>query len=311
MSLLLDALKKSEAQRRRGRAPTIDLTITSPSGGSRRPGIPWWIALLAVALLVAAAVWLWPWFAGWTERNQTVDAHSTSVADSAGAPASGPTEDVVSPPSELNQPPETPTQAAGAQRASQPAPVAGASNERRTARADDGPDARTDSAPMVGQQSARIEEAGVLAATRAGPTQPLPPARADRAGTGQVDQDGAAADAGDVEQGEMAEQATATEQAERSAQAERSEQADQEAARGRQPSRNFIRSWELPQAQRAEFPELMLTVHFFAEQPEDRFVLINGERYAEGQQVGTGVRLVEIRRRGAVVEFGSYRVLIE
>lgn len=310
MSLLLDALKKSEAQRQRGRAPTIDLTITSPSGGSRQPGIPLWVVVLLAALLVAAAVWLWPRFAVWTEHNRTAGPDSVSVADSAGAPASRPTEGVVSPSPELNQS-ETPRQAAGTQRASQPPPVAGASNERRIARADDGPDTRTDSAPMVGQQSARMEENGGLVATRAGPALPWPAVRTDRVGNGQVDQDEAVADAGEVEQAEVAERTPATGQTERPAQAEQSEQADQEAARGRQPSRNFIRPWELPQAQRAEFPELMLTVHFFAEQPADRFVLINGERYAEGQQVGPGVQLVEIRRRGAVVEFGSYRVLIE
>lgn len=77
------------------------------------------------------------------------------------------------------------------------------------------------------------------------------------------------------------------------------------------PADNFIRPWELPQAQRAEFPELRLTVHFYAERAADRFVLINGERYREGQRVGPGTTLAEIRQRGAVVEFGSYRVLIE
>ena len=78
-----------------------------------------------------------------------------------------------------------------------------------------------------------------------------------------------------------------------------------------QPAENFIRPWELPQDRRAEFPALRLTVHFYAEREAERFVLINGERYTEGQRVGPGTRLVEIRQRGAVVEFGSYRVLIE
>lgn len=74
---------------------------------------------------------------------------------------------------------------------------------------------------------------------------------------------------------------------------------------------NFIRPWELPEAQRAEFPELRLTVHYYVERPADRFVLINGERYAEGQRVAPDTRLAEIRPRGAVIEFGRYRVLIE
>ena len=96
--------------------------------------------------------------------------------------------------------------------------------------------------------------------------------------------------------------------------AQASESSEPAAARSRpvnEPTENFIRPWELPQAERAEFPELVLTVHFYAERAADRFVLINGERYQEGQRVGPGAKLVEVRQHGAVVEFGSYRVLIE
>ena len=74
---------------------------------------------------------------------------------------------------------------------------------------------------------------------------------------------------------------------------------------------DFIRPWELPQARRAEFPELDMTVHFYADEPSRRFVLINGERYGEGQRIDSDVRLLEILQRGAVVDFENYRVLIE
>ncbi|MDT8449474.1 MAG: general secretion pathway protein GspB, partial [Wenzhouxiangellaceae bacterium] len=74
---------------------------------------------------------------------------------------------------------------------------------------------------------------------------------------------------------------------------------------------NYVHPWELPQAQRAKLPKLNLTVHYYASEPADRFVLINGERYREGDRVQGGVKVHEIRRNGVLVEFGDYLVLIE
>jgi len=72
-----------------------------------------------------------------------------------------------------------------------------------------------------------------------------------------------------------------------------------------------IRPWELPQELRAEFPNIRLTVHFYATNPADRFVLIEGERRGEGDSLGGGARVEEIRKRGLIVEFRRYRILIE
>jgi general secretion pathway protein B len=274
MSLLLDALKKSEAQRRRGTSPTIDLTRTPPSGSPRRPGSRWLLVLLAGVLLIAAAPWLWPHVSDWIESRQGGAGEAGQLAEvtNTAVPATG---------SESQSRGEV--QSGVPEKRAAPAPVAGASSPRRVV---------TDSSPAVvsntddgaGPDNAPAEPkvAGEVSDSEAGPS--------------------------------MQELRRVVQAQQQQQQAQPSQPAEPPAEPSRQsnePAENFIRPWELPQARRAEFPELSLTVHFYAERAAERFVLINGERYREGQRVGPGATLVEIRKRGAVVEFGSYRVLIE
>ena len=56
MSLILDALRKSEAERRRGQLPALALELP-PAPSRRAPARAWWIALPVMAALAAAA-WL-------------------------------------------------------------------------------------------------------------------------------------------------------------------------------------------------------------------------------------------------------------
>lgn len=60
MSLILEALRKSEAERRRGRAPDL-ATELPPPAPLRRIRVPTWPWLLAAALLLLPAAW---WLAG-------------------------------------------------------------------------------------------------------------------------------------------------------------------------------------------------------------------------------------------------------
>jgi len=73
----------------------------------------------------------------------------------------------------------------------------------------------------------------------------------------------------------------------------------------------FMRQWELPLAIRRDLPALSLNIHVFSAEPRGRFVLINGERRIEGDDLGQGARLVEIRREGALVAFRDYHFLLE
>lgn len=73
----------------------------------------------------------------------------------------------------------------------------------------------------------------------------------------------------------------------------------------------YVRVWELPLSVRRNLPELRLSIHVFAAEEDQRFVLVNGERFITGDMISSSVRLVEIRREGAVVDYRDYRFLLE
>ncbi len=66
--------------------------------------------------------------------------------------------------------------------------------------------------------------------------------------------------------------------------------------------------WELPYAKRSQLPELKLTMHVFAAVPAQRFVIINGSRQVEGDDI-EGLRVVEIRPDGVVFDHQGQRFL--
>jgi len=302
MSLLLDALKKSEAQRRRGTSPTIDLTRTPPSGSPRRSGSRWLIVVLVGVVLVAAAPWLWPRVSDWFESRQ-------GGADEAGARVDA--TNSLSSTADSGTGSGSEIQAMVTAEQSAPASVAGASSRRRVAAVDSSPASGTDSSANRPDNAADKISSGSASSPAA-----IAPKADDGAGPGEAPPEpklGTAASdskAGGSSQ-ELRRIAKTRQQLQQAQTSEASDAPAKPARQVNEPTENFIRPWELPQAERAEFPELILTVHFYAERAADRFVLINGERYREGQRVGPGAKLVEIRQRGAVVEFGSYRVLIE
>ncbi|MGY6587268.1 MAG: general secretion pathway protein GspB [Wenzhouxiangella sp.] len=73
----------------------------------------------------------------------------------------------------------------------------------------------------------------------------------------------------------------------------------------------YLRSWELPLSVRRNLPAMTLNIHVFSPEPDRRFVLVNGERYVPGDLVADGVRLVDIRREGAILDFREHRFLLE
>ena len=93
---------------------------------------------------------------------------------------------------------------------------------------------------------------------------------------------------------------------------------EQAAAAANRPSRRNVLEphvsepipfWELPQNVRDAMPDMHITVMVFAEEPADRFLLVNGVRLKESESLD-GVQLEEIRRNGAVFRYRTYRFLI-
>jgi general secretion pathway protein B len=72
-----------------------------------------------------------------------------------------------------------------------------------------------------------------------------------------------------------------------------------------------ISYWELPQAIRDGMPEIRITVLVYAEKPDDRFLLSNGQRLVEKEELDGGLVLDEIRKDGAVFLYRNYRFLVK
>jgi general secretion pathway protein B len=72
-----------------------------------------------------------------------------------------------------------------------------------------------------------------------------------------------------------------------------------------------ISYWELPDAIRANVPEIKFSVLVYAIEPADRFVLVNGQRLVEGDSYGQGLVVEEIRLDGVVFSYRLYRFLVE
>lgn len=84
----------------------------------------------------------------------------------------------------------------------------------------------------------------------------------------------------------------------------------QQPEQSRQAQLDTISYWQLPEPVRAELPPLKISVLVFAERPEDRFILLNGRRVAEGEEPDPGLVLKQIRREGAVFSYRLYHFLV-
>lgn len=89
----------------------------------------------------------------------------------------------------------------------------------------------------------------------------------------------------------------------------KSAESSQKPFRPQQPAP--INYWELPDAIRAKVPEMKFTVLVYAKDPADRFVLIDGQRYGQGEQVQPDLFIREIRRKGVVFKYRLYKFLVE
>jgi general secretion pathway protein B len=63
-------------------------------------------------------------------------------------------------------------------------------------------------------------------------------------------------------------------------------------------------------AEGVSVPTLRLELHAYSERPRDRFVFINGRKYAEGDRLAEGPQLVSIEPTGAVLAHAGRRFLL-
>lgn len=255
MSLILEALRKSERERRLGDAPSIGSPVMAVR--RRRNWLPLLVVLIVLGLLL-----LW-----WLQRNPQappVPPSPVATAKPNAAPTARNPAEFEALPAQAAQPIQTnrrvetranpPAQATPANPATAPAAVT--ANPDAPA-AKPGPVTPATARSGAGRMPAQVAPAP------ANPTTVVAPVQA----------------AGDV---------AATAPA--------------------RPAETLAMVWELPLATRRDLPPIAISMHVFAEDPAQRFIILNGERQTEGAVVGDLI-LKEIRRDGAVFEFDGQRFL--
>lgn len=255
MSILLEALKKSEEQRQLGKTPDIHGTADHDPAGERKSGGMW----LPLSMMAVAAVAI-TWF-GWQQYREPEPAIVSGSPD-------------VSPVS-VPEPAKKPV-------VQQPAPDTRTPVESFTAAGDETGESPEET--MVDEATRDREELARSISQYRKPAQEQtesPDARTP--GAAVPDMGPAIPDS----------------------------QPDSGAPAPVQPHiSDPVSYWELPQNVRDSLPEFNISVMVYAEKPENRFLLINGQRMVEKDSM-EGVELVEIRRNGAVFRYRNYRFLVK
>lgn len=63
--------------------------------------------------------------------------------------------------------------------------------------------------------------------------------------------------------------------------------------------------WELPQPIRGQLGELAVTIHVYANQPDQRFLFLNNREYRAGEQMPSGVKVERIEPQGVVLSYAD------
>ena len=310
MSLILEALKKSESRRRLGEAPDIGTPFTVKP----RRRNPW--PFIVIVIAVAAGIgW---WYVRTTPRpvdNNTV----MSMPSPPAPPATGKT------PDNGAQQPGAPVAKAGpaslaahetgsAQAQPKPdGPVAGLT-AKPPVRADSNPPGATGAGGVADAQAMRPINRHLLApAPAAGPTaNPPAPAVAPAAtrtppisrapappGAAAVAPPKPAAGPGVA----LPAQQAAVPKAE--PEAAPAKPADPVPAVPAAPA--VPQYYELAYGVRKDIPQFNLSMHVFAADAAARFVVVDGERKVEGDAVKEGLILREVRSDGIILEFRGQR----
>ena len=265
MSLILEALKKSEQQRRLGEAPTLGSPVVATR--RRRSLLP----LLALLILAVAIVGWWL-----TRRAPTP------------APAAP------SPPAPMETM-QAPAPAAASKNL--PAPAATAKDH-----APERPRLTGYATALQKVEQQKRAEALANAKHATTPAQPAaPPKPADASGAAPTTAPPAAA----TETAKMHALPTTLPSAASTAAPlnAKADSATAPAAQPTTEGAALPTVWDLPFATRKELPAIDLSMHVYSADPKQRFVVIKGDRHVEGDEVGQDLVLREIRPDGLVLEY--------
>lgn len=267
MSLILEALKKSERQRRLGESPSIGSPIMAVR--RRRSLLPVFVVLIVIGLV---ALW-------WMRREPAAPQAEAKVATTTAETRSSPA-------------PATP--ASEAPRKNPAAPLPQRKSAVPALAAD--PQASQREKLRSGELVAANPQAGAAATIK----ESEPISAADPAAIAAAMADATKPEIGPEQKIPPAKAPTA--------QLPEAEIKSPVAAPAATTGPTLKLMWELPLATRRSLPEIKLSMHVFADEPKQRFVIINDERRAEGDEFDA-LKLIEIRSDGVVFEHEGVRFL--
>jgi general secretion pathway protein B len=303
MSLILEALRKSEAERRRGQAPGlfVEQVRVPVRPSARTPAWAWALMLLLAGVLLA-------W--GWREFGKlapvSVESAAGIYSDSSATPQ---------PIAQTAPPaPGNPQRVEGANLSPDAAP-------RTTDSAD--ADARGfDAYPARGAATVETpsprDDASLALGARNVATAPQGTSPPTPASTGSATRGSDAASARtsvpNRESGDTpanAGIALTTSTAPAITPANPSPAAASRVAPAQPPEDEYLpRLSELTGDERSGLPALKLSMHVYADDPAQRFVIVDGRRLREGDSPAAGIAVEAIRRDGLVLSVNGRRVLL-
>jgi len=296
MSLLLDALRKSERQRKLGKPPDIDVPSMT-AGQTRSPRLRGPLLMLGLVVFAVAAWWLLDNMRQDDQSDRRVAA-SNAAADEAVAsehavpaasePASTGTDPALAEPSP-EPAPDMPFKVPPARTLTAPVSASAepqADPDQRGAISRELPTAM-DSAP---QQSINANDLELLAQQQ----QSAPDSPEDNSTASTVK----------ANNSETNRAGTSL------APAIKAKLNKDQPQEWRPAAPEPITYYELPVAVRQELEDFRVTIRIYNDDPKQRFAVINQQRFFEGDEVSDGLRVEEIRRDGVVFEFEQYRFLL-
>lgn len=283
MSLILEALKKSEQQRRLGEMPTLG--TPAPLGRRRRSLLPVLAGLIACAL---GAGW---WLLRMPGTPPSAETPKPAV-DPTVATATQPMRPAIA--RNASKPPGARPSAA-TPNAPLAAPVLPMPTTDRPGAVKPPPNAA-----LVGTPTSAAKPAPP-SAPAAAPSKPAAPAAVKPASPKPSDADKPASAKPPVDANAPVPKSVAPDAPVATAASK--------PARAKPAAPALPSVWELPYGTRKDLPDLKLTMHVYSSAPAERFIVIEGARHVEGDDLGNGVVLHEIRADGMVLDYKGQRFL--
>ncbi len=291
MSFLLDALRKSEQQRRLGETPKIQVPILGSTESKPKQSRKLLLALGLVVMLML----LWLFFLQYSSKDDAaalVEAPANDVTESGGL-VETPTPADSSAVANNQQAQNTPVQTAP--RITNPAPTRMVSDTPKPSGSNRLPSAL--SAQNQEQTVADFDELANQIAEREAQARQIRQRQAQQLAEQQAEAAEAAAQSGNLQ---------VQPAAEANAEAEQPPADPEEQWEPARPT--HISYFELPTNIRQSLPEFSISIRVFDELAENRFVIIDRERVFEGDDVpgADGVELIEIKRQSLILEYQGY-----